>query len=311
MSLLSVFKSLLKSLPGISGIVAQRDALMRNSGFVPPGHFLSPIVSIDEYLRDEATNRARAPSALLGVDLNTRAQLALLAQLALFWTAGQYGTKPTAQNRYFCPNPAFDGSDAFCVQAMMRHFKPNKLIEVGSGYSSCAILDCNEHFLDNQVDLTFIEPYPQLLKSLVRPTDLERHAIIPKRLQEVPLEMFEALCENDILFIDSTHVSKTNSDVNYLFFEILPRLRDGVIVHIHDIFFPFDYPKAWVMEGRSWNEAYVLRAFLQYNDKIEILLFNNYLQVEHTDAFTSALPGLGPDGGASIWLRIKARHLPQ
>jgi Methyltransferase domain len=311
MSFLSVFKSLLKALPGISGIVAQRDALMRNSGFVPPGHFLSPIVSIDEYLRDEATNRARAPSALLGIDLNTSAQLALLAELAPFWEAGQFEATPTAHSRYFCPNPAFDGSDAFFVQAMMRRFRPTRLIEVGSGYSSCSILDCNEHHLDTQLDLTFIEPYPQLLKSLVRPTDLERHAIIAERLQDVPLETFEALCENDILFIDSTHVSKTNSDVNYLFFEILPHLREGVIVHIHDIFYPFDYPKAWVLEGRSWNEAYMLRAFLQYNDRVEILLFNNYLQVEHAQAFAAALPELGPDGGGSIWLRIKARHLPQ
>jgi hypothetical protein len=110
---------------------------------------------------------------------------------------------------------------------------------------------------------------------------------------------------NDILFIDSTHVSKTNSDVNYLFFEILPRLQTGVLVHIHDIFFPFDYPREWILEGRSWNEAYLLRAFLQYNPRFEIVLFNDYLQTLHWDSFARLLPRFSKDGGGSVWLQVK------
>jgi hypothetical protein len=297
-------KAKLKQWLGITRLQAQRDKLLASYKYVAPGHFYSPIVSVDEYLRDEAKNVAGPQSALLGIELNTEVQLEILKELSRVWEPDLFKSKPEPGHRYYLPNPSFGASDAFFVQAMICHFRPKRLIEVGSGFSSCAILDANERYCQNQIEITFIEPFPELLHSLVEAPDLARQSLLPSRLQDISFETFSALEAGDILFIDSTHVSKTNSDVNYLFFEILPRLQAGVVVHIHDIFHAFEYPRDWILEGRSWNEAYVLRAFLQYNQAFEILLFNNYLQTIHADIYREFLPGLDMSGG-SLWLRVK------
>jgi len=136
---------------------------------------------------------------------------------------------------------------------MIRHLSPKRFIEVGSGYSSCVVLDINELFFDNRISLTFIEPHTELLFSLIKESDKETSKIIPTDLQDVGLEVLSELCPEDILFIDSTHVSKIGSDVNHIFFEILPRLARGVYIHFHDVFYPFEYPKEWIYEGRAWN----------------------------------------------------------
>jgi Methyltransferase domain len=304
MSLQSVFKSIIKRLPGIAKIVAQRDALLASTGFVPPGHFLSPIISIPEYLADQKSAHNQIPTQLLGIDLNERTQLEVVKSLAPFWQPDLFSKAPNSSQRYYANNPAFGVADAFALHAMIRHVKPKRLIEVGSGFSSCVTLDTNERFFDNAIDLTFIEPFPQVFHKLVRPQDLGRVTLLQERLQDVPFELFAQLEAGDILFIDSTHVSKVGSDVNYLFFEILPRLSSGVIVHIHDIFYPFDYPKEWIMEGRSWNEAFVLRSFLQYNQKFEILLFASYMITQHAALMAELYPTL-PMNGGSIWLGVK------
>ena len=116
------------------------------------------------------------------------------------------------------------------------------------------------------------------------------------------LSVFDALSANDILFVDSTHVSKTGSDVNHLFFEILPRLASGVLVHLHDIFFPFEYPQDWVLGGRSWNEIYMLRAFLQYNNAFRIVFMNTFLEHFHESRFADRMPLCLKNRGGSIWL---------
>jgi hypothetical protein len=112
-------------------------------------------------------------------------------------------------------------------------------------------------------------------------------------LQDVPLSTFQLLDSGDVLFVDSTHVAKLGSDVNRILFEILPALASGVVVHFHDVFYPFEYPKNWVREGRGWNETYVLRAFLEYNEAFEILLWGHMLRTLGHYAGT----------GGSIWLR--------
>ena len=122
-------------------------------------------------------------------------------------------------------------------------------------------------------------------------------------LQEAPLSLFESLGENDVLFIDSTHVSRIGSDVNRLFFEILPRLRPGVLIHVHDVFYPFEYPRHWIMEGRAWNEIYVLRAFLEFNDRFEIVLFNTYLTQNQRHFIQERFPLCLANEGGSLWLR--------
>jgi hypothetical protein len=164
-------------------------------------------------------------------------------------------------------------------------------------------LDTNELFLGNTVACTFIEPYPDVLLSLVSGEDRERVEVIATRLQDVSLERFAALEENDILFVDSTHVSKIGSDVNHIFFEIMPLLRPGVYVHFHDIFYPFEYLRDWIYEGRAWNEAYLLRAFLTLNTSFEIVLFNTFLERFHRERFARQMPLCLRNEGGSIWIR--------
>ena len=131
---------------------------------------------------------------------------------------------------------------------MLRYLRPKKIIEIGSGFSSCLMLDINEIFMGNRAKCTFIEPYPELLLTLLKDTDEPQIEIIPSRLQEVDPDIFSTLSASDILFIDSTDVSKVDSDVNHIFFGILPLLQSGVYIHFHDIFYPFVYPKSGFMK---------------------------------------------------------------
>ncbi len=204
--------------------------------------------------------------------------------------------------RYFFDNPAYSYSDAIVLYSMIRHLNPKMIIEVGSGYSSCVTLDTNELFFNSSIICKFIEPYPDLLLSLVKDQDKERITIFPSRLQDIELKEFEDLGRNDILFIDSTHVSKVNSDVNRLLFEILPRLAPGVHIHFHDIFYPFEYPMRWVYEGRAWNEQYLLRAFLEYNRAYRIVFMNSFLERFNKDAFKKYMPLCLKNTGGSIWI---------
>src|SRR5262245_54686888 len=237
---------------------------------VLPGHYYSPIPSVEEVRKDEERLFSN-PKTIPGVDLNLEGQVALLDRLNSF-----YETFPfTSQRlRYSPSNPAFGGADAVFLYAMLRHVKPSKIIEVGCGHSSCLILDTNDLFLGGRTSLTFIDPNADFLHSLLANGDEHRVQIIPTRVQEIKLDTFAALDPGDILFIDSSHVSKVGSDVNYIIFDVLPSLNSGVYVHIHDIHYPFEYPREWIYEGRAWNEAYLLRAFLQYNSAFEIILFN-------------------------------------
>ncbi len=165
------------------------------------------------------------------------------------------------------------------------------------------MLDTNELFFEGAIACSFVEPYPELLRSLLRDGDDSRITIVPRALQTVEVEEFERLEANDLLFIDSTHVAKIGSDVNYLFFEVLPRLAPGVYVHLHDIFYPFEYPREWVLEGRAWSEAYLLRAFLTLNRSYEIVLFNTFLEHFHRELFEDHMPLCLRNPGGSIWLR--------
>jgi hypothetical protein len=109
--------------------------------------------------------------------------------------------------------------------------------------------------------------------------------------------------ENDVLFIDSTHAAKFNSDVNYVFHKILPILSKGVYIHFHDIFYPFEYPKEWLLEGRAWNEQYILRAFLEYNINFKIVLFNTYLETMYYEQLKDRFPLIYKNTGGSIWIK--------
>ncbi len=186
----------------------------------------------------------------------------------------------------------------------MLEYRPKRFIEIGNGFSSALALDVNALFLAETVAFTFIDPYPDLLRQLVPDSDLARHRVIALPIQQVPLDLFQTLESGDFLFIDSSHVSKAGSDVHTEVFDILPRLKPGVLVHFHDIFYPFEYLSEWFFEeNRSWNEIYLLRAYLMNNSDYEIILFNDYLGKKKTDDLARYLPKSSLNPGGSLWLR--------
>ena len=239
--------------------------------FAPPGHFYSPIPAESDIA--ELERRGAGAASIPGVDLNEAGQLALLEQFAALYPSVPFTDEGRPGYRYRYVNPSYAYSDAIFLHSMLRHVRPRRLIEIGSGYSSAVTLDTSEHFLGGSLQCAFVEPFPELLLGLMTPTDHGRVRVIAKRLQDVELELFDELGAGDVLFVDSTHVSKVMSDVNRIFFEILPRLKPGTFVHIHDVFYPFEYPLDWLREGRAWNEQYLLRAFLQFNGSFKIRLF--------------------------------------
>jgi hypothetical protein len=239
----------------------------------------------------------------MGIELNEAEQLKLLKDFLVFYNEMPFQSEKCEGLRYYYENPAYGYSDAILLHCMIRYLKPKKIIEVGSGFSSCLELDTNELFFGGSIAMTFIEPYPELLISLVKNSEKSEIQVIPSRLQDVDLAEFEALQANDILFIDSTHVSKVNSDVNVIFFDILPRLSSGVHIHFHDIFYPFEYPKDWIYKGIAWNEMYLLRAFLQYNNAFSVVLMNTFMEYFYDNFFQQNMPLCLKNTGGSIWIR--------
>ncbi len=269
---------------------------------VPPGHFYSPLPDLDEIRRRSKAIFAVPPNQLPGLDLNHETQKELLDKFKEYYSFLPFERTVNPKARFFRPNGSFPFQDAFCLYAMIRHWKPKRIIEVGCGASSCVIIDTCEA-LKPDTQIAFVEPYPDLLLKYITPEDRSRFQIEKKFVQDVPIEFFAALDENDILFIDTSHVSKVGSDVNFIFFEILPALKKGVIVHFHDIFYPFEYPEERIFSGTLWNEAYLLRAFLMFNRDFEILMFTSYLNHVSADEIKASFPSSALEPGASLWMR--------
>ena len=267
------------------------------------GSFYSPIPSLEEVRNDKAWIFDRTKRELGGIELNQEEQVKLLDELKQFYAQQPFSDEPTAGFRYYFKNVFFSYSDALFLYSMIRYAKPKRIIEIGSGYSSFVMLDTNERFFDNSIRLTFIEPYPDRLRSRLKETDLKAVDLLAKRVQDVELERFSELVAGDILFVDSSHVSKVGSDVNHILFEILPRLAKGVFVHFHDIFYPFEYPDDWILKRRwFWNEAYILRSFLQYNSAFKVRVWNNYLGKFYPEKLEESMPLAIKNLGGSIWL---------
>lgn len=202
----------------------------------------------------------------------------------------------------FQSNSFFDGNDAVLLYVMLMNYRPKRIIEIGSGYSTCIMLDVNEFKLNETMNIKCIEPYPERLFSRIRENE-ERLEVRKNMIQMCPLEEFRELEKNDILFIDSSHVTKSGGDIPYEYFNILPQLQSGVIIHIHDIFYPFVYPENWIKQGRAYTEAYVLRALLENNDDYEILFWNDMMQKKYSGQYKSVLPDQSKFWGCSLWLR--------
>ena len=298
-------KRLLSRIPGIA--VLDRMLSRRYLGAAgvreryPRGHYYSPLPDLDEVARSDAIFSRDLPAAS-GIDLAEDNQLALFRLLSAFDPGFDWPRAPSADRRFHLGQTFFCEGDARVLHAMLQQLGPQRIIEVGSGFSSALMLDTRAR-LRHRPDLTFIEPYPERLHSLLRPADRSSVRILEQRVQDVPIAQFQELDSGDILFIDSSHVSRIGSDVNYLFFQVLPALRRGVVIHVHDILWPFEYPRKWLLEGRSWNEAYLLRAFLQYNSAFEVMLFNAWVGHAARDLAEGLMPGFLINPGGSFWMR--------
>lgn len=264
--------------------------------WAPPGHFYSPIPD-----RETLALEAQA-SGLGGVALPDSEMLALAK--TIFSPTNQFAAPLEKQSgqRYYFNNPAYSFADAIFYAGVLQHLRPKRVIEVGSGFSSALLLDVVESVLQNSIDITFIEPYPELLHALISAADRNSVRIVNRPVQDLDPEIFQDLKANDILFIDSTHVSRFRSDVNFLFLEVLPRLQPGVWVHIHDVFDGFEYPTTWRQEGRCWNEQYLLQALLQNNNRYAVRLMNSRMTRLHRPWFEKNVPLALCNTGGSIWL---------
>ena len=280
----------------LSAAAAGKSSHERLPEFVPRGHFYSPIPSGDEIffaLRFAESDLSINP---LGASLSSQATL--FGQLSPFIRDFNPPDKPGPTSLYYYPNEQFTIQDAGLLQAQMRLHKPRRIVEVGSGYSSAVMLDTvRNHGLPTE--LTFVEPYPWRLRHLVSQSTLQTCKVVESTLQAAPVEVFTSLESGDFLFIDSSHVLKAGSDLEVLYFSILPRLNPGVIVHIHDIFWNWEYPGAWLREGRAWNELYAVRAILQFSNRFEVLIHLGYL-ISESSAGTRTD---SPDSTGSLWLK--------
>ncbi len=212
--------------------------------------------------------------------------------------------------RYFFDNPWYGRADALFLYAMIRRFRPQRIIEIGSGFSSAVMLDTNEQFMERSISLTFIEPNCRRLRALLKDRDYDSVTILEQRIQHLDPATVDQLGENvDILFIDSSHVSKASAaSVNHLLFEVLPRRQlPECLVHFHDVLYPFEYSKEWFDLGMSWNEPYILRAFLQFNSQFRVRLWNDYVMRFHADVLEQLMPlcttRLDFGVGGSLWLQ--------
>ncbi len=307
-------KKLLKSinkLPYIRGLnnrinqlTQQVNQFDKNSCF-PAGHYLSPIISVETIKENESSIWPnKEDGAISGIDLRIAEQRELMGELSVYYREIPFQIEKQSNLRYYFNNDWYSYTDAIILYSLIRHLKPKRIVEIGSGFSSAVMLDTNDLFFKKEIQLTFIEPYPERLISLLSATDKRSVNIVEALVQDVPLATYETLEAGDILFVDSSHIVKTGSDVNHILFEILPLLKPGVYIHFHDIFHPFEYPKEWVYGGRNWNEDYFLKAFLMYNMTFEICLFSDYLHKYQHDVFKE-MPLSYKNFGGNLWVLKK------
>lgn len=239
---------------------------------IPAGHFYSPIPQLEEI--DCAQVQGAFRDAF---DVNEDAVLAFAEEIFSFAEELQLSIEADETCYQWC-NGAFPPADALAYYGVLRKLKPERVIEVGAGFSSLVAVKALEK---NGVGrLSCIDPYPQ---EFLR--DMPQVELLDQRLQDVPRAFFDGLASGDVLFIDSSHQAKCQSDVLDIFFRILPTLPCGAYLHFHDIFLPDDYPCFWFKEqGLFYNEQYFLLAFLAHNVEYRVALPNAYL-VRHFTTF--------------------------
>ena len=231
-------------------------------------HYYQPIPRLQDL-----PERTWLRDPMAGIDFNIQGQLSVLRKLNYQQELSAFAVNdPGGKTNFFYNNSTFGPGDAEIYYSMIRHFRPKRIIEIGGGYSTLvahlAIIangEATEHIC--------VEPYEQTWLEKVGLTQ-----IIRSRVETLPLDLFSRLGQNDILFIDSSHVMRTGGDVWFEYLQVLPTLNLGVLVHVHDIFLPYPYPKEWLSVRRLyWTEQYLLQAILQNNSSFEVLLALHFL----------------------------------
>lgn len=268
-------------------------------------HYYEPIPDT-RTLNDDLWDKK---SELIGIDINEKGQIKLLSLFSSEFK-DEYEKFPEKKTsipyQYYINNHAFESVDGEILYCIIRHFKPKRIVEIGSGNStflSAQAILRNIEDNDKECELTAIEPFPS---SILKRGFPGLNILIQKKIQDIPILEFNKLIENDILFIDSSHVLKIGSDIQYIFFEILPRLNNGVIIHFHDIFLPSEYPKPNVLNMHIfWNEQYILQAFLTFNNSFEVLWAGSYMHLKHPDKLEKAFYSYKREERwpASFWIR--------
>jgi predicted O-methyltransferase YrrM len=272
----------------------------------PNGHFYSPVVDPKE-LSTRLDELYPAEPTAPGIDFNDPSHLQLietgLARYMDEYDYPEHGAADDSLSYFYTQNSQFSWLDARALFCFLRLWQPKRVVEVGSGYSSLLMSDIKRRFLP-ALNLQCVEPFP---RPFLRRNDLGLE-LIEERVQAIPLSFFTSLEAGDVLFIDSSHVCKTGSDVNYLYLKILPLLRPGVKVHVHDIFLPHEYLREWVIdENRSWNEQYLLQAMLMFSSGFKVLFGNYYAFWRYPNQIKAALnhpKGHGFGGGSFYLERI-------
>lgn len=253
----------------------------------PGGHFYSVIPSADNIAMMDILPFKDD----LGVDIDMAGHEQILAIFKrLADTPPFYSSAKT--KRFRIDNDNFSYDDAPVLHYMMRWLCPKRIIEIGSGFSSACMLDTNDNYMSQSVDFTFIDVDCSVLRMNLLPEDAANTQIIESPIQRVDKSIFSTLQPGDLLFVDSSHVMKAGSDLHTILFDVLPILAPGVWIHFHDIRYPFQYSKAMIYGGVFWNEAYVLRAFLMYNQVFKVKFWLNWFvnQVASNMDLISFLP---------------------
>jgi hypothetical protein len=282
------------------------DYAERRGIHILPCHYYSPIPNTQS-LAEELWRCLRPP---LGFDLKIEAALDHLHRLG-----AQYGKEFYSFPRerglevhsYYLDNDAFLSGDAEVLYVMLRDLKPRRIVEIGSGYSTlliCQAICANKkEFPDYKCEFVAIEPYPP---AFLTPPPSELTRLESKPIQQIASDLFSSLQENDVLFIDSTHVARIGSDVVHEYLAILPSLPPGVVVHVHDIFIPAEYPRLWIDKTRLfWNEQYLLEAFLAFNNEFEVIMPVHAIFRLRAESFSNAIPSFksGLMAPSSFWIR--------
>jgi hypothetical protein len=264
-------------------------------------HYYEPTYREADLPANTAVDRS-----LPGIDWNDAAQLQLLTQFNFADELRAFPQNKPSAAEFGYQDTQYGNGDAEIYYSMIRNKKPRRIIEIGSGDSTLiANLAVAANRRDDSAylcDLICIEPYEMAWLEGTGVT------VIRERVENIDLAFFDTLGPNDILFIDSSHIIRPWGDVLREFHEIIPRVASGVIIHVHDIFSPRDYPENWLRaERRLWNEQYLLEAFLAFNNRFEIICANNWLWHHHYDDLAKVCPmTLTPKKGPSaFWFQAK------